>query len=326
MFSPSPLPRNLEASFRDLGSQRWETRVSAVKDVVRHARRSDATRARALPLLAHLLRDDPSSAVRSEAATALADINASEALPTLLLAVEDDDQHVRQMAIAALGEIRDARAGARLQRALVDSRPEVRYQAVIAFARVASDLSDIRDAVARAMSDTDPDIRYISLRVAEERLADAGVDYDSERHTCAACSEEARIAIASLGDPRLVTRARELTSAPNATVAVAAGLYLARLGHPDGLATVVDVVAGTRKTSELEDEAACVDCAGELGLRDAIPHLERRAWSPRTWVRAVLSFGSGDRSSFAWNARAALALLGHARARAENPGRVEFVE
>jgi hypothetical protein len=100
-------------------------------------------------------------------------------------------------------------------------------------------------------------------------------------------------------------------------VAVAAGLYLARLGHPEGLATVVDVVAGTRKTSELEDEAACVERAGELGLRDAIPHLERRAWSRRTWVRAVLSFGSGDRSSLAWNARAALALLGHARARGE---------
>ena len=42
MFSPSPLPRNLEASFRDLASEKPATRASAIRDVVRHALRSDA--------------------------------------------------------------------------------------------------------------------------------------------------------------------------------------------------------------------------------------------------------------------------------------------
>lgn len=141
MFSPALLPRNLEASFRDIGSQRWATRVSSVKDLVLHARRSDATRARAIPQIERLLREDPSSAVRAAAATALADLEANEALPTLLFAMEDDDPHVRQMAISALGEIRDARACVRLERALSDPRPEVRYQAIIAYARVATDSS-----------------------------------------------------------------------------------------------------------------------------------------------------------------------------------------
>src|SRR5258708_6489526 len=109
MFTPSPLPRNLEASFRDLASERPTTRVSAVRDVVRHSLRGDATRARAIPLLERALRDDKAPAVRAAAAVALADVVAHEALPSLLVAVEDDDANVRQMALAALGEIGDAR-------------------------------------------------------------------------------------------------------------------------------------------------------------------------------------------------------------------------
>src|SRR5271165_5502010 len=139
MFTPSPLPRNLEASFRDLGSEKVATRASAIRDVVRHALRSDATRARAIPQLEKALRQDASPAVRAEAALALADVGAQEALPMLLVAVEDEDAHVRQMALSALGEIGDARASQRLERALGDGRPEVRYQAIIAYARVAHD-------------------------------------------------------------------------------------------------------------------------------------------------------------------------------------------
>jgi HEAT repeat protein len=112
MLAPSPLPRNLEAAFRDLGSEKAATRVSAMKDVVRHALGAHETRTRALPLLEKALRGDPMPKVRSEAAVALADLRGVEALAGLLVAVEDDDAHVRQMAIAALGEIGDARARA----------------------------------------------------------------------------------------------------------------------------------------------------------------------------------------------------------------------
>ncbi|HEY8039290.1 MAG TPA: HEAT repeat domain-containing protein [Polyangiaceae bacterium] len=296
MFAPSPLPRSLAASFRDLDSLKPATRASAIRDVVRHALRSDATRARAIPLLERALKDDAAPGVRAEAAVALADVRAGEALPSLLVAVEDDDAHVRQMALSALGEIGDARAAQRLERALRDSRPEVRYQAVIAFARVAGDDAPaVAAALARALDDEDEAIRYIAMRVAEEHQVDGE----------------------PLRDPRLTTRAEDLVDGADEAVAVVAALYLARLGRPRGRALVLDVIAETKRTPEIEDEQACVELAGELSLREAIPHLERRVWATRRLVRTLLSWGAGDRRSCAWHARIALARMEHERARAE---------
>jgi HEAT repeat protein len=296
MLSPSPLPRNLEAAFRDLASAKPATRASAIRDVVRHALRESETRARALPLLERALRDDAVAAVRSEAAVALADVNAGEALAALLMAVEDEDAHVRQMAIAAIGEIGDVRATQRLERALSDERPEVRYQAIIAYARVVKDdASSVANALARALEDSDEAIRYIAMRVAEEH----GIDGEPLR------------------DPRLIARAEQLVDAVDPAVSVVASIYLARLGLDRGRRVVLDVVAGARKTSELEDERACVDLTGELSLREAIPDLERRVWGSRRLLRSVLSWGAGDAASCAWHARIALARMGHARARAD---------
>jgi HEAT repeat protein len=305
VFLPAPLPRNLEASFRDLTSEKPSTRASAIRDVVRHALRSDTTRERAIPQLERALKSDRVPGVRAEAAVALADVAAHEALPALLVAVEDEDAHVRQMALSALGEIGDRRATQRLERALRDARPEVRYQAIIAFSRVAKDdPAAVVAAVERALDDEDPAIRYIAMRIAEEQLADAGGDAaGSETHP--------------LRDPRLVARAEQLAGGPDDAVAVVAGLYLARLGRPLGRGIALDVVAEKRTTPELEDEQACVELAGELGMRDAIAHLERRAWGRRRVLRALLSWGAGDRASCAWHARIALARLGHERARTE---------
>nr|UXE44439.1 hypothetical protein Hi04_10k_c2441A_00012 [uncultured bacterium] len=296
MFTPSPLPRNLEASFRDLASERPATRVSAIRDVVRHALRGDATRTRAIPLLERALRDDAVPAVRAAAAVALADVAAHEVLASLLVAVEDDDAHVRQMALSALGEIGDARATQRLERALRDSRPEVRYQAVIAYARVAKDdPAAVATAVVRALDDDDPSIRYIAMRVGEE----LGVDGEP------------------LPDPRLRARAEEIVSDGDDDAAVVAALYLARLGDERGRAVVLAVVAEERRTPELEDEQACVELTGDLAMREAMPHLERRVWGTRRVLRSLVSWGAGDRRSCAWHARIALARMGHERARAE---------
>jgi hypothetical protein len=296
VFSPSPLPRNLDASFRDLGSERASTRASAIRDVVRHSLRSDATRSRAIPLLERALREDASPLVRSEAAVALADVGAREALASLLVAVEDDAPHVRQMAISALGEIGDSRATQRLERALRDARPEVRYQAVIAFARVAKgDSLAVGRCLAGALDDDDAAIRYIAMRVAEEQ------------HTGGS----------PLRDDRIEARAEQLLDGRDAAVAVVAALYLARLGNRRGRAMVLDVVAGARRTPELEDEQECIEATAELGLSEATPHLERRAWGAQRLLRTVLSWGAGDGAGCAWHARIALARMGHARARAE---------
>jgi len=294
MFSPTPLPRNLEASFRDLTSERAPTRVSAIRDVVCHALRSDPARSRAIPIFERMLQHDHSAAVRAQAAVGLADVRAG--VSTLLVAVEDEDARVRQMALSALGEIGDSRATGRLERALRDGRPEVRYQAVIAFARVAKDDPDaVALALARALEDPDDAIRYIAMRLVEEHAMDG----HPLRHA------------------RLMSRIQQLIDAPDESVAVVAALVLARLGHPAGRELVVAVVEGRQSTPEPEDDAACVDLVGELQIREAIAALERRVWGRPRPLRAVLLWSGGHRASSAWHARIALARMGHVRARSE---------
>lgn len=310
MLGPPLLPRNLEASVRDLSSTRAEVRASAIEDLVRHARREPGVRARAVLLLGKRLGDEDPR-VRAAAAVALGDLGAAEQLPALLVAVEDDAPHVRQMAINALGEIGDARALPRLRRALTDARPEVRYQSVIAFARVADragglSASEVDDALFAAASDADDAIAHIALRVAEERL------------------DEGRAL-----DGRLRARARALVAdvaSASPDVVLVAAILLAKSGDERGKEIVLRVVCGESvsggagRRPEKEDERAAVELAGELCLTEAARHLERRAWGVARLVRDTCPF----------HARIALARMGHDRAKREilselSSGRREIV-
>ena len=180
MLAPPPLPRTLDACLRDLGSERGKTRASAVNDLVRHALLSDAVRAKALPRIEAVLKEDAAPEARGAAAIALGDLGAGEALAALLVAIEDPDAFVRQMALNAIGEIGDARAAPRLERALGDARPEVRYQAIIAYAKLAPK-EDAGESIARAIDDDDDAVRYIALRIAEEQLEAGGALIDGGR-------------------------------------------------------------------------------------------------------------------------------------------------
>jgi HEAT repeat protein len=277
MFGFQPLPRTLEASVRDIASDRPPVRTSAIADLVRHAQQGDAARERAIPLLEKALRDEV-NAVRSAAALALADLRADAALPALIVAVEDPDPLVRQMALTALGEIGDARARQRIERALCDERPEVRYQALIAFVRIAeADDGDCRAAIERALDDADSNIRHIALRLAEEHHV-TGVE----------------------------DKARSVLADPNRAVAIVAAMILARAHDAEGEKALLGFVA-SGAGAHREDEQAAVELAGELGLKSAIPDLERRAWG----------LGRVVRDTCAWHAKIALARLGHERATAE---------
>lgn len=277
MFRLPSLRRTLDAALRDAASRSEATRASALSDLVHH---TDAARGQVLAALERGLHD-PAGPVRAAAAIGIADAEGVEALSSLLVAVEDEDGYVRQMALAAIGELGDRRAGERLRRALSDLRPEVRFQAVIAFTRVVPE--EAIQAVLQALDDSDASIRYIALRCGEE-------------HT--------------LGHDRpipadLLARAETLLGDPDATVRVAAAVVLSRSGHSIGVPLLVDVVRGRVTTREHEDEAAAVELLGELGVTEAVPHLERRAF-------AVLGFGEGR---FAWQALVSLARMGHLRAR-----------
>jgi HEAT repeat protein len=278
VFRLPALRRTLDAALRDAQSRSETTRVSAVADLVHHA---DGERSLVVGALERSLRDE-AAAVRAAAAIGIADVHGTEALSSLLIAVEDEDSYVRQMALAAIGELGDSRAGERLRRALTDARPEVRFQAVIAFTRVVPE--EAMDAIARSLDDTDASIRYIALRCGEENTFGHDLPMPSQ----------------------LLTRAAALLDDPDATVRVAAAVLLSRSGQSTGVPLLVDVVRGRVTTREHEDEAAAVELVGELGVTEAVPHLERRAFT-------LLGFGEGR---FAWQALVSLARMGHLRARA----------
>ncbi|AGP41207.1 HEAT repeat domain-containing protein [Sorangium cellulosum] len=279
MFGPAPAKRTLEAALRDVASQKPAVRVEAVTDLVPYAA---TERERVLRAIEGALRSDAHAAVRAAAAIALADTKAVEALPALLLAVEDEDPNVRQMAITALGEIGDVRATGRLRRALSDERPEVRFQAVIAFPRVCAQAADALEAVMEATHDGDPLVCHIALRMFEE-----------------------------LGEPNgelpppCMARARALLGHASPLVRATAAVVTARFGDPAGHAVLVEIVEGKLRDVDHEDEAAAIELCGELGLAASRGALERRAFGRR--------LGLG-RDPLRWHARVALARMRHERA------------
>jgi HEAT repeat protein len=289
MLAPPQLPRNLDASFRDLDSTKPETRASAIHDLLRHARGDHAIRKRAIPLLEMRLAD-VAPKVRAAAAVGLADLVATETVPALLRSVDDDDAYVRQMVLNALGELGDVRALPRVRRALTDKRPEMRYQAIIAFARIEVDPQETSRALLAATNDDDDAVVHIALRIAEERI-DAGKPVDE----------------------RLITRGRALVEsdvAHSPHVRVVAAIFLGKAGDKAGHPLLLRVVRGEKiagQAPEKEDERAVVELVGELGLEEARPHLERRAWGVMHFVRDTCVF----------HAKIALARMGHPRAVAE---------
>jgi HEAT repeat protein len=281
VFQAPALPRTLAASLRDVASKQPAVRESAVRDLVKHA---DEAREEVVRALEKALRDDEAPTVRSAAALGLADVGGSEALPALLVAMEDADVHVRQMAITALGEIGDCRATERLRRALTDQRAEVRFQAVIAYARVCTDRSSIVEALLDRLQDADPLVCHISLRVAEEVAERSGGEIE----------------------PSLLDRAKDLLKHKSPLVRVAAAIALARTGSRLGSKVLADVIGGTITTQDPEDDAAAIELAGTLGLEEARVGLEKRAFG-----------GIFGRDRHAWHARVALARMGHERATRE---------
>jgi HEAT repeat protein len=286
MLAPPQLPRNLEASFRDLDSTKPETRASAIHDLLRHAREDEAIRARAIPLLEMRLAD-ATAKVRAAAAVGLADLVATETVPALLRGVDDDDAYVRQMVLNALGEIGDERVLPRLRRALTDKRAEMRYQAIIAFSRICDDATEVGRALLAATNDDDDAVVHIALRIAEERI-------DADKPV----------------DERLVTRARALLEADSPHVKLVAAILLGKAGDKAGHPLLLRVVRGEKIAAqplEKEDERAAVELVGQLGLEEARPHLERRAWGLMHFVKDTCAF----------HAKIALARMGHARAKSE---------
>lgn len=284
MLGYSPLPRTLEAALADLAHADTAVRVSALKDLARHA--DGAERARVIAAVARVLARDPAPGLRAEAAVVLADVEAVEALHELLAAERDPAPRVRQMALLALGEIARAadlaepelrRVVTQAAQATAAQDPALRFQGLIALARLAPEQA--ASTLRSALRDDDAEVRYIAVRLTEDLLVADEVP-----------------------EPQRVALERALGDAAPA-VRLAAAIALSRRGHTaarDVLVAALDA----REALDVEDEQAAIDLAGELGLTRARQALERRA------------FGFvGGTGRFTWHARVALARLGDARAR-----------
>lgn len=288
VFNLAPLPRNVEAALRDVSHPKTDVKLSALGDLSRLA--SGPDRERILGKLEQVMLQDTAAEVRARAAVALADAKASQAGPSLVKALKDPEQRVRQMALLALGEIGCARPEElrAVRRALTDASAAMRFQALVALHHMSG--CEVEKVLVERLSDDDPEVRAVALRIAEERFV------DPER----AASPARR---ADLPD-WLLPSLRQALVDTDSHVRLLAAIVLHRAGQTtdrDILADAVNVRAGVR---DLEDEQAAIEIAGELEIEQAIAGLERRAFG---WLGFT-------RDPFAWQARVALARMRHERA------------
>lgn len=287
MFGLSPRPRSLEAALRDVQSDKFEVRVSAARDLGRLAIGPD--RNVVLDRLRALLETDGAPGVRAEAALALADARASEQLDPLLTALADEHERVRQMALMALGEVAeydDSRVVDAVRTALESPLAPIRYQALVALHHITRE--SFGEALNDALADSDAQVRYVALRIVEERWVGA--------------EREREPRVVSLPRP-LLAGAHRLSEDSAPEVRLAAAILLARARVDATRAPLVDAVNQRIGAREPEDEQAAVELAGDLRLAAARLGLERRAFGWRL-----------GRDAFFWHARVALAKMGHARA------------
>ena len=239
MFGIRSLPRTLEAALRDLRHVKNETRISALRDLVRLSETED--RPKALSALCGVLASDAEVHVRAAAALALGDAEALESREALLAAARTGPVQVREMATAALGELaqpNDQAVLALLAAALQDPAPELRFQALIALNRLARPA--LLERLVDATRDLDAEVRQIAYRLAEEQvLADD----------------------APLPEP-LRQRARAALRDDAPSVRLAAAILLARVGDACGADVIRAVVERKDRVSSLEDEQAARKISG----------------------------------------------------------------
>jgi len=283
VFNVLPLPRTLEAAERDLNDPKPDVRVSAARDLGR-ADPGDERERRVAALVRAL--GDQVPAVRKQALLSLADHAAEEATPRVLSLLGDADSAVRQMAVLALGEVASvghAESVGRLTGLLSAGDSALRYQALSALVRLSP--AEARKNVVAALGDSDAEVRALALRLLEESL----------------------LADAQALDAELESKIRAAASDSDARVALLAQLMGGELGLDVPVDAVVALVNGAERAGEPRDEQVAIELCGRLRIAAATAGLRRRAFGP--WG---VSF-----DPFRWQARAGLAGLGDARARAK---------
>lgn len=280
MFKVPMLPRSLEAVCRDLTDSNPRVRLSAIQESPRHAEGPGRSRVR--QLLVSILTEGP-SALRAPVLLALADGQMSEAIDSITPLLRDGDPETRRCAILALGELApdaDGRALLSLSPFLTAADPRIRYQTVAAIAAIAG--PEAFEMLASAASDSDPLIRELAARLVDETLVSGAPSGAREREL--------------LGRLALDTEAR---------VRAVAQVACHERGFEAPTDAVIQLIDGKFRGREARDLQDAIEVAGRLRLRAAGKGLQKRAFG-------FLGFSTDP---FRWHARAALATLGHERAR-----------
>ena len=277
------------AVLRDLASSDPRVRKAAIAAAPRVAREEgDEARLRIIEGLVAQLSTAASTMIRGDAALALADLEATEAVPQLIEAATDDNDLLRELAVSALGEIGDGRAAEVVGKALRDDEPEVRFQAIVAYPRVAKGQipeDRIWAALRRGLDDADGDVQ---VRAAE---------------ACAELADGAELP-AAIGD-RLANLCRD--EGAESELRIVAAITLGDSGDARGGKVLVAVITGELPSDERRTCIA-MELAGELRLETAKANLEATVFGWRA------RFGDPTRRTAAL---VALCRLGDARAIAE---------
>jgi HEAT repeat protein len=308
-----PLPPTFEAALRDVSARKVEARVAAAQ---RLGAAVDADeRSRALDGLQVLL-SDRDARVRGAAVDALHDLSDPKALDALVDRLRDADPMVRELAVLALGVLPNGIAANALREATTSEHPEVRFQAVMSYTEACPDplpavvLSRLRDddarvrahaaRAARALGRTDAagplrsaqDDAAPRVR-AEAALALHALGEPAAPAALALALEQADLAFEALeavGDAR-VHALREPVAALASRVLgprtrkAAAARALVRLGDDQGVVALREVLTGLRG----DGRSLAAQIAGELGLVQLVPELERLCSRPRGADPVVLA-------------------------------------
>jgi HEAT repeat protein len=280
VFKLPPLPRTVAACEIDLLSEDAAVRKAVTVDLGRFS--DDSERPRRVGLLVGALTDQ-NSEVRRQALLSLADLGDSQAVPAILSLLTDVEIGVRQIAVLALGELAqpdDAEVLGRLATLLRAGDASIRYQALLARCHLAPE--DAAEDIAQGLTDGDPEIRELAIRLADEILL------ANQRPLPSALKD-------------LVLRACE--DREN-RVRIVAQLFAGMQGWDAPRDMLLSIAARRIRVREPRDEQEAIRLCGELALRKSIPSLERRAYG--------LIGVSLD--PFRWVALGALARLGEPQA------------
>lgn len=302
MFELAPLPRNLEATLRDVHAKRVDVRKSVLRDLARHL--DGPSRAAVAESLRHLLREDPDVEVRVLSAIAAADGGATELLPELLEALRDPSPRVTQFALLAIGELAPGFDAVRsgVEPYLTSTLPALRYQAIATACQL--DCEQSTELLLSAVEDPDPEVQWLGWHwlarfrdgVASSRFPAASRAPEAKRWVVASAAVGHLLSDADRGEA-LFDAARR---AP-ARVLAEASLTLLRLNPERAFAMVLPLLSGAKGP----DEAQLLRIIEELGVggcRPSLPWLTchaRRGWleGKYGWPSLVALARLGDRGA-----------------------------